>query len=309
MELESWLISASARSLAFATPLLFAALGEIVAERAGVVNLGVEGMMVLGALAGFVAAQTSGDPLVGVVVAALTGGLGALLHAFLAVSLRANQYVSGLALTIFGLGLSGVVGRAWQGQPLTNPFRTVSVPGLSELPFFGPALFQEQHLLTYAAILAAPILWVLLFHTRLGVNVRSVGESPAAADALGVGVYAVRYGCVVFGGVMAGIGGSYLSLAYRPSWSEGMTAGMGWIALAIAIFAAWNPVRALWGAFLFGACFHLAFRLQGVMPAEFLRLLPYVATIVALTLAALTRASQRQGAPDALGSPYVRGER
>lgn len=309
MELESWLISATARSLAFATPLLLAALGEIVAERAGVVNLGVEGMMILGALTGFVVAQLSGDPVLGVLAAALAAGLAALLHAFLAITLRANQYVSGLALTIFGLGLTGVLGRPWQGQPLANPFRTVTVPGLSDLPFLGPALFQGQHVLTYLAILAAVLLWLLLFYSRLGVSVRSVGESPAAADALGVNVFALRYGCVVFGGMMAGVAGSYLSLAYRPSWSEGMTAGMGWIALAIAIFAAWNPVRALWGAFLFGACFHLAFRLQGVLPAEFLRLLPYVATIAALTLASLTRAGRRQGAPEALGVPYVRGER
>jgi ABC-type uncharacterized transport system permease subunit len=309
VDLESWLISATARSLAFATPLLLAALGEIIAERAGVVNLGVEGMMVLGALAGFVAAQSSGDPFVGVLAAGLTGGAGALLHAFLAITLRANQYVSGLALTIFGLGLSGVVGRAWQGQPLRNPFRTVDVPLLAELPVLGPALFQGQHLLTYAAILVALLLWALLFKTRLGLSVRSVGEAPAAADALGVGVYGLRYSCVVFGGVMAGVAGSYLSLAYRPSWSEGMTAGMGWIALAIAIFAAWNPVKALWGAFLFGACFHLAFRLQGVLPAEFLRLLPYVATIVALTLASLGRTRARRAAPAALGNPYTRGER
>ncbi|MDQ3459316.1 MAG: ABC transporter permease [Deinococcota bacterium] len=309
MELESWLISATARSLAFATPLLFAALGEIIAERAGVVNLGVEGMMIVGALAGFVAAQASGNPLVGVFVAALAAGLAALLHAFLAVTVRADQYVSGLALTIFGLGLTGVLGRPWQGQPLTNPFRTVTVPLLADLPFVGPAFFQGQHLLTYLAILTALALWFLLFYSRLGISVRSVGESPAAADALGVDVYLIRYGCVVFGGMMAGVGGSYLSLAYRPSWSEGMTAGMGWIALAIAIFAAWNPLRALWGAFLFGACFHLAFRLQGVLPAEFLRLLPYVATIVTLTLASLTRSGRRQGAPEALGSPYLRGER
>lgn len=304
-----WLISTTARALAFSTPLLWAALGEIYAERSGVVNLGVEGMMILGALGGFVAAQTTGSPLLGVLAAAGVGGLAALVHAFLAVTVRANQYISGLALTIFGLGLAGVLGQRWQGAPLGNPLRTVQVPLLSDLPVLGPALFSGQHGLTYLGIGVAALLAFVLFYTRLGMTIRSVGESPAAADALGVNVYLVRYLCVVFGGMMAGVGGGYLSLAYRPAWSEGMTAGMGWIALAIAIFAAWHPLKAVFGAFLFGACFHLAFRLQGVFAPELLRLLPYVATIVVLTLTSLGRGGRRQGAPEALGSPYVRGER
>ena len=309
MELEAWLISATARSLAFATPLLWAALGEIYAERSGVVNLGVEGMMILGALSGFIVGHTTGDPVLGVLAAAAVSGFAASIHAFFAITLRANQYVSGLALTIFGLGLSGVLGRPYQGIALANPFRTVTVPVLSDIPILGPALFQGQHVLTYLGILVAILLWFILFYTRLGINIRSVGESPAAADALGVNVYLIRYGCVIFGGMMAGVAGSYLSLAYRPSWSDGMTAGMGWIALAITIFAVWHPLKALWGAFLFGACFHLAFRLQGVLPAELLRLLPYVVTIVALALASLSRTGRRQGAPEAIGVPYVRGER
>lgn len=309
IELEGWLISTTARSLAFLTPLLLAALGEIYAERSGVVNLGVEGMMIMGALFGFIAAQVTANPYLGVLAAAVVGTMAGLLHAFLAITLRANQYVSGLALTIFGLGLTGVLGRAWEGMPLRESFRRVTVHGLSDIPLLGPALFEGQHVMTYAAIIAAVILWLILFHTRLGLTIRSVGESPAAADALGVSVYLVRYGCVAFGGLMAGVAGSYLSLAYRPSWSEGMTTGMGWIAIAIAIFAAWHPLKALGGAFLFGAAFHLAFRLQAVFPAEFLRLLPYVATIVALVLTSLTRGGRRQGAPEGLGVPYVRGER
>lgn len=309
MELESWLISATARSLAFATPLLLAALGEIIAERSGVVNLGVEGMMALGALAGFVAAQSSHNPYLGVLAALVVGATAGLVHAFFAVTVRANQYVSGLALTIFGLGLAGVIGRAWQGQPLRTPFRPGDVPLLADLPVLGPALFQGQHGLTYLAIALAVALWFVLGYTRLGISIRSVGEAPAAADALGVSVSLIRYGCVMFGGAMAGLAGAYLSLAYRPAWSEGITGGMGWIALAITIFAAWRPLRALWGAFLFGACFHLSFRLQGVVSAEFLRMLPYVATIVALSLSALTRGGRRFGAPESLGTPYVRGER
>lgn len=309
MELESWLVSTIARSLAFSTPLLWAALGEIYAERSGVVNLGVEGMMILGAVAGFMAAQTTGSPLIGLVAAVVVGSLAGLVHAFFAVTLRANQYVSGLALTIFGLGLSGLVGRAFVGVPLANPMRTVTVPGLSSLPIIGPAFFTDQHLLTYAGLVVAVLLSVLLFATKVGVVVRSAGESPAATDALGLNVFVTRYLCVVFGGAMAGIAGAYLSLAYRPTWTEGMTAGMGWIALAITIFAAWRPARAILAAFIFGACFHLAFRLQNVLPAEFLQMLPYLVTILSLTLIALGRGGRRAGAPAALGTAYTRGER
>ncbi len=309
MELESWLVSTVARSLAFSTPLLWAALGEIYAERSGVVNLGVEGMMILGAIAGFIVAQTTGSPLLGIVAAAGVGGLAGLLHAFIAITLRADQYVSGLALTILGLGLAGLVGRAYVGVPLSNPMQAATVPGLSSLPVVGPALFTNQHLLTYAGLIIAVLLSVVLFTTKLGVIIRSAGESPAATDALGINVFLVRYLCVVFGGVMAGIAGAYLSLAYRPSWTEGMTAGMGWIALAIVIFAAWRPVRAIFAAFIFGACFHLAFRLQEVFPPEFLQMLPYLVTILSLTLIALGRGGRQAGAPAALGVPYTRGER
>ncbi len=309
MDLESWLVSTTARSLAFSTPLLWAALGEIYAERAGVVNLGLEGMMILGAIAGFITAQTTDSALLGVLVAAGVGGLAGLLHAFIAITLRANQYVSGLALTIFGLGLAGLVGRAYVGVPLANPMQAVTVPGLGQLRVIGPALFTNQHLLTYLGLVMAVLLSVLLFATRWGVVIRSAGESPAATDALGVNVFAVRYLCVMFGGAMAGVAGAYLSLAYRPSWTEGMTAGMGWIALAIVIFAAWRPARAIFAAFIFGACFHLAFRLQNVFPPEFLQMLPYLVTILSLTLIALGRGGQQAGAPAALGKPYTRGER
>lgn len=309
MDLESWLISTVARSLAFSTPLLWAALGEIYAERAGVVNLGVEGMMILGAIAGFIVTQTTDSAALGVTAAAGAGGLAGLLHAFMSITLRANQYVSGLALTILSLGLAGLIGRNYVGIPLQNPMEAITVPGLSSLPVLGPAFFTGQHLLTYAGLVIAVLLSAVLFGTRLGIVIRSAGESPAAADALGINVFAVRYLCVVFGGVMAGIAGAYLSLAYRPSWTEGMTAGMGWIALAITIFAAWRPARAIFAAFIFGACFHLAFRLQNVFPPEFLQMLPYLVTILSLTLIALGRGGRQAGAPAALGEPYTRGER
>ncbi|MBI3975026.1 MAG: ABC transporter permease, partial [Armatimonadetes bacterium] len=228
------------------------------------------------------------NPGIGLVAAAGIGGLAALLHAFVVVTLRANQYVSGLALTMLGLGLSALLGRRWEGLPLLNTLPEVSV-------------------LTYASVLLAGVLWFVLHHTRWGIVLRSAGEAPAAADALGVNVYLVRYLAVVFGGALAGVAGGFLSVAYRPSWTEGMTAGLGWIAIAIAIFAAWEPLRAVAGAFLFGALFHLSFRLQTWVAPEPLQMMPFAFTIVVLA-ATTQRARRRQGAPEALGVPYVRGE-
>lgn len=283
-----WILTAIVRALAVSTPLLWASLGEIYAERSGVINLGVEGMMILGALSAFVVAHITGYPVAGLLAAAVAGGLAALLHAFVSVTLRANQYVSGLALTMLGLGLAGVLGRGWEGIPLLN-----TLPEISGLTYMGLAL--------------AVGLWLVLHHTRLGMVIRSVGESPAAADALGVNVYLVRYLCVVFGGVLAGVAGGFLSVAYRPSWTEGMTAGLGWIAIAITIFAGWDPLRAVAGAFLFGALFHLSFRLQAWVQPEALRMMPFAFTI--LVLAATAGRRRGQGAPEALGLPYAGGER
>lgn len=308
MELEL-LTSTAARALAFAAPLIIAAMGEIYAERSGVVNLGVEGMMILGAVSGFIAAQSSGDPWLGLLVAALVGAAIGLFHAFASVTLKANQYVSGLAITIFGLGLSGLLGRNWVGRPLIDSMDRLDVPLLSQVPVLGPALFSGQYLLAYLALVAAVILWFILHHTRWGLLLRTVGESPAAADTAGVSVTLVRYLAVSFGGLMAGVGGAYLSLAYRPSWGEGMTNGLGWIALALAIFALWDPLRAVGAGLLFGAFFTLSFRLQDRFPPELLTLLPYVFTIVALVVTALGRGKRAFGAPEALGQAYSRGER
>jgi len=302
-------LSTIARALAFSTPLLWAALGEIVAERSGVVNLGVEGMMILGALTGFIVAQSSGDPWLGLVAAAATGAAAALLHAFFAVVLRANQYVSGLALTIFGLGLSGLIGRGWVGRPLGNAMEYVSLPLLADIPVVGPALFDHQYALTWWGLIVAVALWFVLQHTRIGLIVRTVGENPAAADAAGVPVLRVRIAAVVFGGVMAGIAGGFLSLAYRPSWGQGMTNGLGWIALALAIFALWDPLRAIFAALLFGAFFTLSFSLQDRFPPQLLTMMPYLFTILALTLTSLRKGGRSFGAPEALGEPYARGER
>jgi len=289
-------------------PLLFAALGELVAERAGVINLGVEGMMILGALSAFVVADLSGSPWLGVLAAAAVGAAAAFFHAFFAITLRANQYVSGLALTMVGLGLSGLLGKPFAGRPLEHPLPKWDVPLLKEIPWIGPGVFAGQSALLYLGFLLAFLLWVFLYRTRAGIHLRSVGENPAAADALGVNVYLVRYLAVLFGGAMAGVAGAYLSVAYRPSWTEGMTAGMGWIALAIVIFAAWDPLRAVATSFLFGAFYHLAYRFQAYLAPEFLKMTPYLFTILFLVLSALGK-SVRLGAPEALGRPYVRGER
>jgi simple sugar transport system permease protein len=283
-----WVLATAIRAMALGTPILWGTLGEIVAERSGVINLGVEGMMILGALAAFVVAQLTGQPAVGLGVAAAVGGAAALLHAFVSITLRANQYVSGLALTMFGLGLAGLLGRGWEGRPLLDTLPEISA-------------------LTYAGLGLAAALWAVFYHTRWGIVLRSVGEMPAAADALGVNVALVRYLAVAFGGVMAGAAGAFLSLAYRPAWTEGMTAGMGWIVIAIAIFAAWDPLRAVAGALLFGALFHLSFRLQAWVAPELLKMMPFAFTILAL--AATAGGRRGQGAPEALGVPYVTGER
>ncbi|MDR5708815.1 MAG: ABC transporter permease [Armatimonadota bacterium] len=280
----------SLRALAFGTPLLWAALGEIVAERSGVVNLGVEGMMVLGAFFAFATAQLTGSPALGLSVAALAGGTAALVHAVVCVRLRGNQYVSGLALGMVGMGIAGLLGRGWEGTPLRNP-----LPELSWI--------------TLSGLLLSGLVWVFLYHTRWGIALRSVGESPAAADVQGIPVFLVRYLAVGFGGLTAGIAGGFLSVAYRPSWTEGMTAGMGWIAIAITVFSGWDPLRAVAGSLLFGALFHLSFRLQGFIAPELLKMTPYLGTVLVLTLTMARRGSRVQEVPEALGVPYVRGER
>ncbi len=305
----SLILSTIARALAFSTPLLWASLGEIYAERSGVVNLGVEGMMILGAVSGFITAQTTGSPLLGLLVAALVGGLAALLHAFISITLLANQYISGLAITIFGVGLSGLLGRDFVGSPLKNSFSSFDIPVLSKIPIIGPAIFTDQFLLTYMGLVVAVILWFVLYKTDLGLSLRSVGESPIAADVAGINVTKIRYFAVIFGGMMAGIAGAFLSLAYRPAWGENMTNGMGWIALALAIFSLWDPLKGILASFLFGMFFTLSFRLQNIFPPELLVMMPYVFTILALIIVALSKGARAFGAPEALGQAYKRGER
>lgn len=291
------------------TPLLYGTLGEITAERSGVLNLGVEGMMIVGAVTAFGVTQATGNIWLGVLAAALLGGLLALVHAFASITLRVNQVVSGLALTMLGMGLSGLVGKRYIGMPPPTRLKPVVIPVLSDLPVLGPLLFQFD-LLVYLAILMVPALWFVLYKTRWGITLRSVGESPATADAMGVNVFLVRYAAVLFGGVMAGAGGAYLSVVYAPAWIEGMTAGAGWIVIALTIFAMWDPVRALLGAYLFGGVRVLQYRLQplGISP-NLLNMLPFALTILVLWLSAGEAARKRIGAPAALMQPYSREER
>ena len=308
---QSFIVAVLATGIVAGTPLLFASLGELVSERAGVMNLGVEGMMLMGAVSGFAAAIHMQDQWLGFAVAMLAGGLMALIHAFLTVSLRANQVVSGLALTIFGTGLSAYLGKPLIGIPPTVTFKSVAVPGLSKIPWLGTILF-EHDLLVYVGVLSAVLLWFVLYRTKMGLILRAVGENPGAADAAGISVTKVRYIAVVVGGMLAGAAGAYLSLAYAPSWLENMTAGRGWIAVALVIFAMWNPARSLVGAYIFGAIDALGFYLQtmGVMiPSFFLKMLPYVFTFVVLIVMTRETKRRRVATPEALGIPYSREER
>lgn len=291
------------------TPLLYGTLGEVIAERSGVLNLGVEGMMIMGAVTAFGVTHATGNVWLGIAAAMLVGGLLALVHAFASITLRVNQVVSGLALTMLGLGTSGLIGKRYIGTPLAVRPESLRFPILSDLPILGPLLFQFD-VLVYLAMLLVPLLWFVLYKTRWGITLRSVGESPATADALGINVFLVRYLAVFFGGMMAGVGGAYLSIVYAPAWIEGMTAGAGWIVIGLTIFALWDPVRALVGAYLFGGVRVLQYRLQplGISP-PLLNTLPYILTILVLLISAGETLRKRIGAPAALMLPYAREER
>ncbi|MCS7287214.1 MAG: ABC transporter permease [Anaerolineae bacterium] len=293
------------------TPLLFGTLGEIYAERSGILNLGVEGMMLVGAVMGFSTALYTGNPWAGIAAAALMGGILSLIHAFVCINLRGNQVVSGLALTMFGTGLSGLIGRRFIGVPLpaSAKLTEIQIPVLSDIPVLGPLLFRFDPL-AYVAMLLVPIMWFILYKTSLGISIRSVGEDPATADAMGVNVFAIRYLCTFIGGVLAGVAGAYLSIVYTPSWIEGMTAGAGWIVIALTIFSLWSPVRAVLGAYLFGGVKVLQYRLQplGISP-NLLNTLPFILTILVLVFASGEVMRRRIGAPSALGLPYSREEK
>ena len=287
------------------TPLLIAAIGELVVERAGVLNLGVEGMMIIGAAAGIAAAITTGSSTLGVLVAVLAGMALSLVFAALVLGLAANQVAAGLALAILGLGLSGVIGAPFVGVQRAG-IGKIEIPWLSEIPFLGPLLFRQDPFV-YASVALVIGVWWFLTKSRAGLVLRAVGENHAAAHALGYPVRRIRLLAILFGGGCAGLAGSYMSLVYTPFWTSGMTGGRGWIALAIVVFASWLPFRAMVGAYLFGALTILQLHAQSAgvpLPSQFLAALPYLITILALVLIMRARRGGAAG-PACLGTPFV----
>lgn len=307
----AFLVSVCAAAIPAGTAILYACLGELLAERSGVLNLGVEGMMLMGALGGFAVTYYVGNAWIGLLGAMVAGCLMALIHAVLVISLRANQVISGLALTIFGVGLSAYLGRSLAGEQAPDRFEKIVLPLLGDLPFFGKVFFQ-QDALVYMLYVLAPLLSFFIYRTRQGLELRAVGERPAAADAMGVNVQALRYRYVLIGGAFAGVGGAAITLGTNPGWTEGITAGRGWIAVALVIFSGWNPMRAAVGAFLFGGVEAGQFRLQSAgvdISPFFLNMLPYLFTILVLVLATREGTRRLFNAPAALGKPYIREER
>ena len=296
-------------TLGAATPLLFAGLGELVAEKSGVINLGVEGMMLIGAIAGFACAvETGGGAGAGLLAGALAGTLAAALFGLLALTLAANQSAAGLALTIFGIGLSAFIGQHYVSYSLPG-LKPIAVPLLSRIPVLGPVLFH-QDAVVYLSYLVFALVWWVLAKTRLGLLLRAVGESPEAAHAIGYPVIRIRYAAVLFGGAMAGIAGAYLSTVYTPLWVQNMSAGRGWIAVALVVFASWKPLRLLLGAYLFGGVTILQMHAQGLgisVPSQLLTALPYAATVLVLVLISRDRRLLQLNLPASLGKPFLPG--
>ncbi|MCL4458937.1 MAG: ABC transporter permease [Chloroflexi bacterium] len=303
---EAFLIGLSASTIRLATPVLVVVLGEIFAELSGVLNLGLEGMMLMGAIGGFVTTYITGNPWLGLLIGTLAGGLMGLLMAFLTVTLRVDQVISGIALVILGQGVSGFVFRrifgAFKVPPGIQGFEVIHVPILDRIPILGPVLL-EHTILVYLVFALVPLTWIALNRTTIGLKLRAVGEHPRAADTVGINVYLVRYSAVIFGGVMAGLGGAILTVGQLHFFVENVTAGRGWIAIALVIFAKWDPFRALGGALLFGFADALQMRLQAlgfaILPYEFLIMVPYL-----LTILVLLGAVGRTVPPAALTVPY-----
>jgi general nucleoside transport system permease protein len=292
-------------SLAAGTPLVFAALGELVVEKAGVLNLGVEGLMLVGAVASFIVAAKTGAPWLGVFVGALAAALLSLIFGVIVLTLRANQVATGLALSLFGIGLSAFVGRPYMSVVIEG-IKPFAVPVLSDVPVAGKLLFAHNPLV-YLSIALFVAVHVFLHRTRSGLVLRAVGESPQSARAIGYPVIAIRYAAVMFGGACAGLGGAFLAVAYTPSWVEGMTAGRGWIALALVVFATWKPWRVMIGAYLFGSVTLAQFQAQAAgaaVPSELLAMLPYLATVIVLAIISRDATAIRLNAPASLGKAY-----
>ncbi|MBX5221796.1 MULTISPECIES: ABC transporter permease [unclassified Rhizobium] len=288
------------------TPLVIAALGELVAERSGVLNLGVEGMMIMGAVAAFAGAQTSGSPYVGIICGIVAGALFSLLFAFLTLTLVANQVATGLALTLLGLGASGMLGEPYVSVPGIR-LEEIVIPVLSDIPVIGHVLFRQDLIFYLSIALVIGVSW-FLFRSRAGLKLRAIGDSHMSAHALGIGVIRTRYFAVMFGGACAGLAGAQLSLVYTPQWAENMSAGRGWITLALVVFASWRPWRVFAGGYLFGAVTILQLHAQAFglgIPAQFLSMLPYAATIVVLIIISHNRRTTLINTPASLGKAFV----
>lgn len=287
------------------TPLVFAAVGEIVVEKSGVLNLGVEGMMVVGAIGGFAIAIITNDPALAILAGALSGMLMALIFGLLTLYLFSNQVATGLALTLFGIGFSALLGHKFVGLTFAG-LPKLNIPGLSNVPGIGQLIFG-QDILVYLSILSVITVTWFLNRTRWGMIVRAVGENHDSAHSIGFSVTSVRLSCILFGGAMAGLGGAYLSLAYTPMWVENMTAGRGWIALALVVFASWRPWRAFFGAYLFGGITIIQLYAQGLgvdVPSQILSMLPYLATIIVLIVISRDDSRLRLNAPACLGRNF-----
>lgn len=289
-----------------ATPLLIAAMGELVVERSGVLNLGVEGMMIMGAVTGFAVTLTTGSPWLGALAAVIVGALFSLMFAFLTLTLVTNQVATGLALTLLGLGLSGMIGEGFVGRPGIK-MAPLYIPWLTDLPYVGRLLFGQDPIFYISILLTAAVGW-FLFYTKAGLTLRAVGDNHASAHALGINVIAIRYLAVMFGGACAGLAGGFLALVYVPQWVEGMSAGRGWIALALVVFASWRPWRVLAGAYLFGAVSIGQLHAQALgwpIPSQLLSSLPYLATIAVLVLISRNRRLTMVNTPACLGQSFV----
>lgn len=308
--------------VASGTVLLFATVGEILAERSGILNLGLEGMMLIGAMSAYSVALSTGNPWFGVLMGMLAAGLLSQVHALISIQFQADQVVSGLALTFLGTGLSLVFGEGLSKAGAVSLLPSFSIPGLAAIPFLGPILFKDQSVMVYLGYLIIPLTWYYISRTRPGMHLRAVGEFPAAADALGINVARLRYLYVFIGGLFAGLSGATISLAVSPGWFSALTtSGQGWIAIGLVIFAQWDPIRAAGGSYAFGALRRLILDIQG--PTKilgirnpfyfnpywgfFLQMLPYAFTIVVLVIGSREAIRKRLGAPAALGLPYIRG--
>ena len=310
--------------VASGTVLLFATIGEIFSERSGILNLGLEGMMLIGAMSGFSTALVTGSPWLGVLAGMLVAGLLSQIHALITIQFQADQVVSGLALTFLGTGLSLVFGEGLSKAGAVSLLPSYTIPGLSSIPILGPILFTNQNIMVYIGFLFVPLAWYYINRTRPGMHLRAIGEFPAAADALGINVARLRYFYVFVGGTLAGLAGATISLAISPGWfSQLTTSGQGWIAIGLVIFAQWDPFRAALGSYAFGALRRMILDIQGPSTllglrnpffynpywGFFLQMLPFAFTIIVLVIGSREAIRKRLGAPAALGLPYIRGER